>query len=148
MKLDKKTVYEWSKCILATIFQVAKPLLLENPGRTTLSSVWPLYSSLPRKQACVYDSSHHLYHLSPWSYLVSPEELQTTLIASYSRWLCEKEAQRTENKEQQFGNIHTEWIEDSRGDVKLGARRKIRKALKSSQRQVIRAGAGAVPVRM
>lgn len=55
-----------------------------------------------------------------------------------------KEAQRTENKKQQNQMCNLEILVQNRlkrGDVKLGARRKIRK---TSRRQVTRAGAEAL----
>lgn len=98
----------------------------------------------PRRQAHVYDSSHHLPQVSPWSHLLSSEELQTTLIASYLRWLCSKKPRGQRIKKQQNQMCNLEILVQNRlkrGDVKLGARRKIRK---TSRRQVTRAGAEAL----
>lgn len=80
------------------------------PGRCWGSHPFPCLALAwlcPGKQAYICDSSHRLHYRNLWSDLLRPDELSTTLTASYSRWLCEKKprGQKTKNKCGQTCNL-------------------------------------------
>ena len=125
--LDKTTAYLWSESILSDHFQVTKLLLLEDPGKVTVSSVWSLYSCPSGKP--VGDRSHQFCRLSPWSHQEVTNH-PNCLVLKMTLW---KEAQRTENMEQwaQTSNLEILVQGGLKGQgCQLGARRKIGRALR------------------
>lgn len=119
-------------------------ILGESPG-PSLASI-----QLSSQEAHTCDSSYCLCHLSLWSHLPSPKELQTTLSQTQNDFVKrspEDREQKTIASDLHFGNIGTEWIwgvgmENWEQGEKLG------KPRKESRRQVWSAGVEALGVEM